>query len=95
MPVRVMLDVGCPSIPKPPMSVATISVAVIIALSVIGSLLFVVFLCGGWYYQRNRMKYEEEMKLLAEENDKKVRAMPYIFDMCVRTMFRGFNCIIH
>jgi hypothetical protein len=68
-----MLSVGCPYIAKPPPSIVAISAAAIIALSVVGSLLFIGFVCGGWYYRRNRIKHQIEMKILAEENEKKVR----------------------
>jgi signal transduction histidine kinase len=72
--VKVVLNVGCPVLPRPPVSATTVSIAAIIALSVVGGLLFIGFIGGGWYYRRNRIKHRLEMKILAEENDKKVKA---------------------
>jgi signal transduction histidine kinase len=61
---------------KPELTVnsTTVSVATIIALSVAGGLLFIGFLGGLWYYRQSRLKYMLEMKILAEENEKKVKA---------------------
>lgn len=69
-----VISVTCPLLVKPTVSIAVISLAAIIALSVVGALLFLGFLFSGWYYRRNRIQYELEMKILAEENDKKVKA---------------------
>jgi signal transduction histidine kinase len=73
-PAKVILGVGCPYIAPAPATVATISLGAIVALSVVGGLLFLGFIGGGWYYRSNRIKHQQEMRILAEENEKKVKA---------------------
>jgi signal transduction histidine kinase len=68
------LNVGCSLLTKPPTTATPFPVAAIIAISVVGTLLFVGVVGGGLYYYMNRLKHKREMKALAEENEKKVRA---------------------
>jgi len=72
--VQVLLGIACPPVAQPPAAIAVISLGAIVALAVVVSCLVLGCVGAGAYYRRNQVLHRAEMRVLAEENEKKVKA---------------------